>query len=423
MIPKTLRNVFRFGIPASILLAQPACAAVCPRGIGDCRFPGKCLLYTDADGNSLCDYTRGIVTRSTTDPASAVTAVHSTPTVQAPDVVTIVSDSGSSGVSGFFHSHPYLMWALLFAVITGALALLLFWHYRKRGGVTVTYQMVLAVCLSIGISGMVTSVATGETIPGATFALVYCLSGIPLVAYLWMKRNLPGSVALAILSVSTVAGFVFLAPLMPAEFAALISLATGTGTIAPGIVAMIILIIAGFLIGRIFCGHFCPVGTLQELVSHLKVKKFGQGDNRIPEAVRAGVFITAVACGIFSINLMARSGVYDLFSLSVTAGFFLFGSLILLSAFVYRPVCRYLCPFGLIFSLPAHFSTFRLRRSDACISCGKCEKVCPAGVANRDSSKRECYLCGRCTRICPVEGALLFGRGDISGASRDSRKS
>ena len=38
-------------------LAYPACAAVCPKGIGGCPSPGRCFLFTDADVNRFCDYT------------------------------------------------------------------------------------------------------------------------------------------------------------------------------------------------------------------------------------------------------------------------------------------------------------------------------------------------------------------------------
>ena len=40
-------------------LAVPACAAVCPKGIGDCPYPGRCFLYVDSNGDSICDYTPG----------------------------------------------------------------------------------------------------------------------------------------------------------------------------------------------------------------------------------------------------------------------------------------------------------------------------------------------------------------------------
>jgi len=73
-------------------LAYPACAAICPKGRSGCPYPGHCFLYTDADANSLCDYTSrsaGVaeepagtaVTAPTTagTPVSATTAVPALP--------------------------------------------------------------------------------------------------------------------------------------------------------------------------------------------------------------------------------------------------------------------------------------------------------------------------------------------------------
>ncbi len=56
-------------------LAQPVCAAICPRGRGFCPYPGKCFLYVDADSNSLCDYTRTAV--STPGPTATVCCAYS----------------------------------------------------------------------------------------------------------------------------------------------------------------------------------------------------------------------------------------------------------------------------------------------------------------------------------------------------------
>jgi polyferredoxin len=107
---------------------------------------------------------------------------------------------------------------------------------------------------------------------------------------------------------------------------------------------------------------------------------------------------------------MEYTGIYDFFSLALTAGFILFAAILAVSALVYRPVCRVLCPFGVLFSLLGHISRNGIVRSTACINCKKCERACPAHCAERDASKRECYLCGRCTTTCPVNGALAYGR-------------
>jgi polyferredoxin len=72
---------------------------------------------------------------------------------------------------------------------------------------------------------------------------------------------------------------------------------------------------------------------------------------------------------------MKYTGIYDFFSLALTVGFFLFAALLALSVLIYRPVCRILCPFGVLFSLAGHFSRNLLVRTEACINCKKCEKA------------------------------------------------
>jgi Fe-S-cluster-containing hydrogenase component 2 len=73
------------------------------------------------------------------------------------------------------------------------------------------------------------------------------------------------------------------------------------------------------------------------------------------------------------------------------------------STFIYRPFCRYICPFGAIASLVGRFSPFKIRRTDACLDCGICEKICPTLEAYRESNKGECYLCYRCIEFCKNE--------------------
>jgi len=66
--------------------------------------------------------------------------------------------------------------------------------------------------------------------------------------------------------------------------------------------------------------------------------------------------------------------------------------------------------YGGLVSLGAWKGLFKLQRTDACIDCKKCEKVCPTDEAKREDAKAECYLCGRCMDVCPMEGALTYRR-------------
>lgn len=62
------------GLAGAAGLAYPACAAVCPRGIGGCQFPGRCFLFTDVDANALCDYTGRSFSGTTSTAAPVATA-------------------------------------------------------------------------------------------------------------------------------------------------------------------------------------------------------------------------------------------------------------------------------------------------------------------------------------------------------------
>ena len=49
----------------------------------------------------------------------------------------------------------------------------------------------------------------------------------------------------------------------------------------------------------------------------------------------------------------------------------------------------------------------KLKRSDACTSCGVCTAACPMGAIENGLADRRCIRCLRCVSICP-EGALSF---------------
>ena len=79
----------------------------------------------------------------------------------------------------------------------------------------------------------------------------------------------------------------------------------------------------------------------------------------------------------------------------------------ILSIFIYRPWCRFLCPFGAGSDILARRSAIKYIRTEECTDCGLCEKVCPTQEAAADSKKGECYYCNRCIEICP-HNAIIF---------------
>jgi len=393
-------------------LAYPACAAICPKGIGGCPSPGRCFLFTDADGNSICDYTKTAGTSTTLSPSGA-TLSGSSGSSAAPATHTTaaaVQDSSAGSVSASVNYAVPIFEAALFIFLTGILFIVIRARVPGMLGKGCLPALTLSAFFALGVSLIITCLLTGGTVSGTLFALVYMAAGSVLVGYLWYSRVMTRRLVLLAALQSTLCGFVFVAPIMPQEIGGLVNAATGVSALTPGIVIICAVIALALVLGRTFCGSICPVGSLQELAYALPVKKYLIRDGRLTEAVRLVVFIAAVIAALYLVDLMEYTGMYDLFALTVSALAIVALGIVVLSVFVYRPVCRLLCPFGVLFSFAAQFGRFRLHRTDSCISCRKCEKACPASTAKKDDPKRECYLCGRCTEVCPKDSALVYGR-------------
>lgn len=425
-LPSWLRRGLA-GTFGAIGLAYPACAAICPRGKGYCPYPGRCFLYTDVDTNSLCDYTprtgtTPVSTTSSISPASQTadatsSAVSSAPIRTAAGTTTITPDTSSA----FSLPDPgslsaILPEALLIGILAGILLLGLFFCAFRRGWFGIKIEktgpaLAAASLFGLGISEMIAFVLLENETTASLFAVVYMLAGTLLSGYLWKSGCMSRPIAIGTVAMSTLFGFVILAPLMPLEFVGLIGILVNGQTLAPGILGIIAGILLVFVFGRTFCGHLCPVGSIQELAWNVPCRKITLRQTRILEVVRLVLFVATVSAALFMVSLMEYTGIYDFFSLTLSAGIVVFLLLLALSLFLYRPVCRGICPFGVLFSIPAHVSLYRLRRTERCINCKKCERACPAHVAGRDASKRECYLCARCIDACPVKGALVYGKG------------
>lgn len=88
--------------------------------------------------------------------------------------------------------------------------------------------------------------------------------------------------------------------------------------------------------------------------------------------------------------------------------------LLVLSLFVYRPFCQFICLFGLYSWILENVSIYRVRVSESlCTDCGKCIEACPtqAMKGRKDYGRKlflpDCWACGACTEACPTN-AVVF---------------
>lgn len=180
--------------------------------------------------------------------------------------------------------------------------------------------------------------------------------------------------------------------------------------------------------GRVFCGQFCPLGTLQELFGSLRTR-FGAARMTVPRALDIPArFLKYLVFGMFtwlawltgtlairpydpwvayhhltSPELLTSLGVG-----TVVLGVSLSGSLL-----YDRFFCKYLCPMGAFLGLFSKLGFYQVtRHEDACIDCGACDRVCPVNIevatVARVVNDSECIACGECVAACPKEAALKF---------------
>ncbi len=154
---------------------------------------------------------------------------------------------------------------------------------------------------------------------------------------------------------------------------------------------------------RIYCGYACPINTAMKPISHFK-KRLKIKSLPLPSFLKKGwfrYFILALFIGgVVLTQLTGRT-------LPVLPGLFILGiqiALLFYESFFHRHVC----PYGTILSFTSRNPGRTVKIDESrCISCGKCESVCPTEAVHHEGKRyfietKECLACGKCIRNCPV---------------------
>jgi NAD-dependent dihydropyrimidine dehydrogenase PreA subunit len=182
------------------------------------------------------------------------------------------------------------------------------------------------------------------------------------------------------------------------------------------------LLALAIVLGRVFCGWICPLGSLIEafdfILSPLRRRNplaLGSFPKRkfLVRYPLSLLLLGAVLVTVFTqvpLLQFLHPNIWIIRIVSLTTlGLFFLALLLLFSLFARRLWCTYLCPLGALYGLLARIPLFRLRIR-ACSNCGRCER-CPTEAANygdREILAHQCLVCFDYEGECPVEG-FRFG--------------
>jgi polyferredoxin len=194
------------------------------------------------------------------------------------------------------------------------------------------------------------------------------------------------------------------------------------------IVLLVAIVILGVVLSRFFCGWICAFGALQGVFGWLGRKIFKKRFVITPKVDRAlrwvkypllvGIVLFTWSTGTLIIRPYDPLAAYGHLSAGMTAvwaefsvGFILLVLTLVLSMLYERVFCKYLCPMGAVNAILGRIPLFRIKReSKTCISCSKCDQVCPMNVevSTADTiSSPECIGCLECVTACPTKKNTL----------------
>lgn len=182
------------------------------------------------------------------------------------------------------------------------------------------------------------------------------------------------------------------------------------------------------LLGPVFCGWVCPLGAIQEWIGKLGKKIFkNKYNNFIPENIDSKLrYIRYIFVALILYNT-AKAGILIFLNVDPYYALFNFWTgevalwaiislivVLIISLFIERPWCKYICPYGAVLGIFNTFRLFKIRRNqDTCINCNSCSKNCPMNIKVSESTavlNHQCISCLKCTseNYCPVEATVEF---------------
>ncbi len=199
-------------------------------------------------------------------------------------------------------------------------------------------------------------------------------------------------------------------------------------TTVSNIVLLGITLFFGIFLGRVFCGWICAFGALQggvRFIGSKIIKKKVEINPKLDKILRLLKYPILFIILYFTYKtgqLIIRpydpwatyAHIFSPFSEIISdflIGFIILLAILIASFFIDRPFCKYLCPLGAFLGILRIFNFNTIKRDEkTCISCKKCNMVCPMNIDVMTKEKvksAECINCFQCINDCPTKKETL----------------
>lgn len=160
-----------------------------------------------------------------------------------------------------------------------------------------------------------------------------------------------------------------------------------------------------FVFGRGWCGYACWTAMVLDLLPW----KVPAGPRRKWGFVRYIVFAGSLLFvgALFVLRVPDLERIMFWSFLIGNAVYYALGIALAAALKDNRAFCKYICPVTVFLKPAGYYSMLRIKcDTENCISCGKCQKVCPMNVDMTDNARSrkngtECILCMTCVSACP----------------------
>jgi ferredoxin len=200
---------------------------------------------------------------------------------------------------------------------------------------------------------------------------------------------------------------------------------------------------------RAFCGHVCPLGTLQDLFHWALGKRLRRWCLKRIDGLRyvrfyllAAVLLAAslgvvlsgylaaipvltrgllFSVGRLQLGLLKHWGMAGPTSAALWCSLGLFGLVFLLGLLGQRFWCRCVCPSGALLSLAGWLGPNRRQVKTTCTGCGHCVDLCPFDAIQEDHRARplDCGFCQTCVDNCPSRAISFAPRWRAQAGGRE----